>query len=676
MTSRRRTNRTDRESIAARQALRSDSRWRHEADTSRTCVDLEAGGTRLQRRALPAHLARQTAGVRDCGKSDAARDNEGTAVPPLQETRRGWREPRDSAELQPGVRLISAIQLRNFRTAAQTDCEPGELTALIGPNGSGKSNVLRALDLFFNGTIEGAPLTLARDYHKPWRTTHHRTIEVEIEFHLPPSFNIPRPVRASVEALGISGGSHFALAKRWSRDPVREGSVVEAIDLQPAGADKRELSIDDARTAARFLQLIRYRYIPNHVHPYELLQAEYSALQDALIKALKSRLKRSGAAGGDIDRLLREMSQAAVDTVAPINATLTSSPGQVERIEVSTPENWEQVVWSFAMRMQSEGGRPLDVALHGSGNQSFLMYSLISYLDTRFSQQFGWHQANIWGVEVPESFFHQDLKYHLASFLVELCGQERFQGLLTTHEVLFAAAADRRYSVESGDSSTTMSELSTVELADQMVAAGVTPFVHPLNVCPPKPALMLDGPFDVFYFREAYRHLGQVSPWDIRCLETVDPGVAGSGRTQLRDYLRRNQGALRARPLHSPVVVALDWEDSEAQRAEFEHLLQCHPTSRAVVMPADLSNPDIGESFHGVERFLGTDIMRTVAQFQPGITQTVAHPQRFELQPSERATVKRALRDACRTRDNPDDVSHIGGLAKWLEAQLVASSLT
>ena len=101
----------------------------------------------------------------------------------------------------------------------------------------------------------------------------------------------------------------------------------------------------------------------------KLLEAEYSALQDALIKALKSRLKRSsGAVAGNIDSLLSEMSQAAIDTVAPINATLTSSPGQVERIEVATPENWEQVVWSFAMRMQSEGGKPLDVALHGSGN--------------------------------------------------------------------------------------------------------------------------------------------------------------------------------------------------------------------------------------------------------------------------------------------------------------------
>ena len=107
------------------------------------------------------------------------------------------------------------------------------------------------------------------------------------------------------------------------------------------------------------------------------------------------------------------------------------------------------------------------------------MYSLISYLDTRFSQQFGWHQATIWGLEEPESFLHQDLKNHLAAFLVDLCNQPRFQALVTTHDILFAAAADQRYSVESSDGSTGLTEMSTTDLAERTVATGVTPSFIP-----------------------------------------------------------------------------------------------------------------------------------------------------------------------------------------------------
>ena len=66
------------------------------------------------------------------------------------------------------MRLIDHIKLANFRSIESVSIEAGELTALIGTNGSGKSNVLRALNLFFNGAVEGGvALELRRDFHKP-----------------------------------------------------------------------------------------------------------------------------------------------------------------------------------------------------------------------------------------------------------------------------------------------------------------------------------------------------------------------------------------------------------------------------------------------------------------------------------------------------------------------------
>jgi AAA15 family ATPase/GTPase len=42
------------------------------------------------------------------------------------------------------------------------------IVPIAGPNGSGKSNLLRALNLFFNGEVEnGMPIDQSRDYHDP-----------------------------------------------------------------------------------------------------------------------------------------------------------------------------------------------------------------------------------------------------------------------------------------------------------------------------------------------------------------------------------------------------------------------------------------------------------------------------------------------------------------------------
>ena len=57
------------------------------------------------------------------------------------------------------------------------------------------------------------------------------------------------------------------------------------------------LQADQAGAALRFLQLIRFRYISNHVHPSELLRSENAALQQSLITELRLRRARQPQAG-------------------------------------------------------------------------------------------------------------------------------------------------------------------------------------------------------------------------------------------------------------------------------------------------------------------------------------------------------------------------------------------
>ena len=62
---------------------------------------------------------------------------------------------------------IRRIQIKNFRSFKSLDIDIDDLTTFVGDNDSGKSNILRALNIFFNDSVEpNDPLNFERDYNK------------------------------------------------------------------------------------------------------------------------------------------------------------------------------------------------------------------------------------------------------------------------------------------------------------------------------------------------------------------------------------------------------------------------------------------------------------------------------------------------------------------------------
>jgi hypothetical protein len=253
--------------------------------------------------------------------------------------------------------------------------------------------------------------------------------------------------------------------------------------------------------------------------------------------------------------------------------------------------------------------------------------------------------------------------------------RKRLAEFLTTHDLLFAVASDERYEVDVTDGATFVVGRAVLELADEMLARGVTSFVHPLNLTPPKPTLLVDGPYDVFYWLKAYAVSGRVNPWDIRALSDIDP-AAGSGKNAIRKYLSQNKGPLRARPTTSPVVVLLDWEDTEDDRRAVEALLADHTTSRAVLTPQDRANQELGATFRGIERFLGTELVESVAENPAlGIVRGAGGAGPFELMPQTSDQAKQALIHACRARNDPADTQRLVDALDWLESYLPATTV-
>src|SRR5688500_15712942 len=67
------------------------------------------------------------------------------------------------------MRLIREVEIQNFRSAQKLEvADLDAFVSLVGLNGTGKSNVLRGLNLFFNGEVEsGRPVDLSADHYQP-----------------------------------------------------------------------------------------------------------------------------------------------------------------------------------------------------------------------------------------------------------------------------------------------------------------------------------------------------------------------------------------------------------------------------------------------------------------------------------------------------------------------------
>ncbi|KKI24931.1 hypothetical protein WX98_17115 [Pseudomonas syringae pv. persicae] len=92
---------------------------------------------------------------------------------------------------------ITRIKIKNFRSLVDVEIFPKNYTVFAGANDSGKSNVLRALNLFFNGQTDiGKNLVFSQDYAQQAviRANKAKEILVELEFSPPSNYTDNQPV--------------------------------------------------------------------------------------------------------------------------------------------------------------------------------------------------------------------------------------------------------------------------------------------------------------------------------------------------------------------------------------------------------------------------------------------------------------------------------------------------
>lgn len=148
---------------------------------------------------------------------------------------------------------INKLEIRNFRSSRALTVAPGRLAVLVGKNDSGKSNVLRALNLFFNGeTDSGQRLRFDVDhnvFNQPNRRAKEIAIRLEIE--LPESYR-------------QTNGDLIVWEKRWRSEGLVHNAYhgIRWVEGQRGAIKQHFVAIPDRSNVHTLLRNIHFIYVP------------------------------------------------------------------------------------------------------------------------------------------------------------------------------------------------------------------------------------------------------------------------------------------------------------------------------------------------------------------------------------------------------------------------------
>lgn len=538
------------------------------------------------------------------------------------------------------MNIISAIRIEGFRSIRSINVSGiKNFTTFAGINNSGKSNVLRALNAFFNGKTDlGEELSVNDDYCRfDLSKKRKKTINVSITFDLPRNFKFRNGLE---EVKVLLEDRSFEIEKRWHRQASSPAYFLNG----------KELSHDDRLKVDQFLQLINFRYIPNRVLPIDIIRGEAQALRDVLVRRLKGRDREHDATFSTIRETSRVM-------IRQLSERLTKAVPGMGTASLSTPTSWSDIAFIFGYRFGQENFEVPD-AVQGSGIQSMLMLETLYLIDRGNFQRFGWNQAAIWAVEEPESSLHTSLEAQIAFFLSSIASDplNRIQVLSTTHSDLMIQYSDTAILVEKNNDETTCQSFSDMRSAlTEISGQGISRWVHPLLYHPRDVVILVEGKYDVDFFKEAFKLIRPNREIHVACLEDIGDEQATGGVDHLKKFINDNASVIKARFSDAPVVVILDW-DTQNKGKGINRKFSGNDHLRLFTWPESSFNDNLDESFRGIERHFSDRMIESAKQNGARILRDEKGV--YSVTPTDFPEAKKILNEVVREGLKKEDIAH------------------
>jgi len=313
------------------------------------------------------------------------------------------------------MKIIQKIKIKKFRSIKQEEIILDDITIFSGRNNSGKSNILRALNLFFNGESNfGQKYTHERDYNLAYTANARGKREIEIALYFKGQGN---------GALSRD----FHIVRRFGKN--LEGSYEYYSDDEKIQQEIDKKNGNILREFTGFLNKLVYYYVPavrdksfvkNLFLLFErLLESDEEGFRKKITELSDILKTKSENISKDFKSFLK----------IPAHASLSTSIADVLSAIVINVQS------GIKIEKKSGEGRihPQTVDLFSSGDGVLMSYipHFLAYIANSMSRKYF-----IWGFEEPEN----SLEYSKAQEIADKFQKDfnkSSQILITTHSPAF-----------------------------------------------------------------------------------------------------------------------------------------------------------------------------------------------------------------------------------------------
>ncbi len=311
---------------------------------------------------------------------------------------------------------VRQIHIENFRSIQRLTIPAEKLSVFVGKNDSGKSNILRALNLFFNGvTNPGKAFDFEDDYNLfvPERAKTAKEVVVRLELNIPASYHATNGEIIAWEKRWRSGGLHSDRYWGYRLSTNRRGREV-----------RTQVDIPERSNAHGLLRQIEFEYVP--------------AIKDSsYFDDLRGRIYSIIAEVAT--RTFRTSSTAFEDSIGEHLADLTTGIGSSLGFEtrLALPRDLSHI---FQRLDFLSGAKGISLDHRGDGIKTRHIPLILKFmaekkqsLQVRGAAPFSF----IWAYEEPENNLEFASAVELAVQLADFASRGVAQILLTTHSPVF-----------------------------------------------------------------------------------------------------------------------------------------------------------------------------------------------------------------------------------------------
>lgn len=443
------------------------------------------------------------------------------------------------------IKLID-ITIEDFRSITEKPLciDFHDFTVIVGPNNCGKSNIMRALQLFFQGHIDGRPYTPEVDFPKNNRLSHRVQTKITLTVkYTKEETSIIRSIEELEQETNQKRLDHRQLKLRLSYSKKGVESW-QFIGKEGARNIKKEI-IQKVKDA--LLHSVRFKYIPVGRDSIENIQKE---LGEELIRTIFSgwsgTVKHRREINSKITELVSKLTPQLDETGQNVTTSMREVFHEINKLQLQLPfHDLESMLPTLTPSLKDEYETSLKAK--GAGIQTSSLLFFLKYLADNHPQRHNARITFLWAIEEPESFLHPTKQRGMANVMKQF--SKDVQTIITTHSPNFVPhSSESNVYIINKDSRSPFSTIiagNTYDLAREALGVNLIDamFLFPVN-------LVVEGPSDEIILLGALNLLNtskkiRIEPSDVKFFTASNASTACSIFETL--YLHGNSSATNIR---------------------------------------------------------------------------------------------------------------------------------